>query len=364
MESFYGGQQGFSFVVKRNSTRDDGYFNNLNDINTAIDRGDLRYGDYAIVTGLTGTGNSYNSGHGDLYRINAKNQPERVANISHPALSTLIKGLSSFNNNVDVSQTASINFLDSNSSTQQSTLDLSWEYEEDNGVITGIRIGVKAPRPVVDIAVQQKQIDASNPLAIASNQGIIHENDNSDDHPFYYNYQIQLPMRSILVSKDINIDTTDLDTGTLCFITSEEKGKWYDTSFFGANGTVSMMSADDLSGQGAGSYYMDHWDYSGILFKKAIYVTNYSIARILPPKDSNQQWYFCYKILSEELNSSNINMTGMSNISSVGEDFSLASENESSDKYLYLWIGIQGLAGTIFNNPKETFKNFQLKVSK
>ena len=362
MESFYGGQQGFSFVVKRNSTRDDGYFNNLNDINTAIARGDLRYGDYAIVTGLTGTGNSYNSGHGDLYRINAKNQPERVANISHPALSTLIKGFNSFNNNVDVSQTASINFLDSNSSQRQSTLDLSWEYEEDNGVITGIRIGVKAPRPVVDIAVQQKQIDTSNPLAIASNQGIIQESGNSDNHPFYYDYQIQLPMRSILVSKDINIDTTNLDTGTLCFITSEEKGKWYDTKFFDT--TVPMMGTNDLPETEAGSY-MGHSTHVGILFKKGIYVTNYSIARILPPKDSNQQWYFCYKILSEELNSSNINMTGMSNISSVGEDFSLASENESSDKYLYLWIGIYGTANSIsIPNPKETFKNFQLKVSK
>ncbi len=363
MESFYGGQQGFSFVVKRNPAENhDGCFYNVNEINTAAREGVLRYGDYAIVTNAI---NDYTIEHGDLYRINTQGTAEKVANISHPALSTLISGFSGVHSNPPEGQSVEINFLSEEDSKTANKLKMTWTYVTDSdSQIIGIEIGVAAPRPVVDIGVQQKQIDTSDPLAIASNQGIIQESDNSSSKPFYYNYQIQLPMRSILVSKDINIDTTNLDTGTLCFITSEEKGKWYDTSFFGANGTVSMMPANDLSETEAGSY-MGHSTHVGILFKKAIYVTNYSIARILPPKDSNQQWYFCYKVLSEELEPSNINMTGMSNISSVGEDFSLASENESSDKYLYLWIGIYRTPNsTSIPNPKETFKNFQLKVSK
>lgn len=242
MESFYGGQQGFSFVVKRNPASDNGYFNNLNDINTAIATGDLRYGDYAIVTGLTGTGNSYNSEHGDLYRINTKNQPERVANISHPALSTLIKGFNSFNNNVDVSQTTSINFLDLNLSKQQSTLDLSWEYEEDNGVITGIRIGIKAPQPVIEFTIAESD---------NYKKTITETSDNN--YPFYKTFQVNEPKKIDIKSKDtVNLIEAENLSDNLIFLNTAEFKQLLNSNNF----EVIEEPPQQISFQGFnGSYY-------------------------------------------------------------------------------------------------------------
>ena len=252
MESFYGGQQGFSFVVKKNPNNNSGYFTSKRDINSAAQSGALRYGDYAIVTGQTTTENIYNSEHGDLYRINAQNQAEKVANISHPALSTLIKGFNSFNDNIDVNQTATINFLNKENSKEQETLDLSWEYERNNDEITGIRIGIKAPQPVIEFELEKtdsykKQIQ---PMVTGG--------------PFYKKFNVQEPRQVDIISSAAgggnNLSSDDVEDGLIIFNERSEiiELKNYEPSQSGGNyilttGKINISSWSNFTLQYTGS---------------------------------------------------------------------------------------------------------------
>lgn len=355
MESFYGGQQGFSFVVKRNPAEDhDGCFYNVNEINTAAREGVLRYGDYAIVTN---TINDYTIEHGDLYRINTQGTAEKVANISHPALSTLISGFSGVHPNPPEGQSVEIDFLSEEDSKTANKLKMTWTYVIDSdSQIIGIEIGVAAPRPVVDIAVQQKQIDISNPLAIASNQGIIQESSNSDNQPFYYDYQIQLPMRSILVSKDIDIDTTNLDTGTLCFITSDIVGKWYESQEFFTNVLqhINLFTA----GQTPGASFVMPFD-----------MTKYNQFKILLPKDNIYRWFYQCRIVeynNDEVTPTSINpwidsyLDGMQQIEQI-TTLPIFTDFNEKKRAVFLWIGSDNYPNQL---TLESFKNFKIKIKK
>lgn len=214
MESFYGGQQGFSFVVKRNpNDNENGYFEDGAAIQTAADNGILRYGDYAIVTN---TINSYTKDHGDLYRINTQGTAEKVANISHPALATLFSGFSPYNNNVGNDQKFSINFLDESTSKTQETLDLSWEIEQDNeNNVTGIKVGVSAPRPVIEFELEKtnsykKQIQSLDTTG-----------------SFYKKFKVQEPRQVDIISSNAtggnNLSSEDIEDGLIIFNKRTEK---------------------------------------------------------------------------------------------------------------------------------------------
>lgn len=354
MESFYGGQQGFSFVVKRNPARDNGYFNNLADINNAIATGDLRYGDYAIITNSM---NSYTANHGDLYRINTQNQAERVANISHPALATLISEIGEFDDQATGIHTTSINFLTENESKTQETLDVSWKNvldPQDSSKVIGIEIGIKAPRPVIDISVSQKELNDENPFEIASNTGIVTKENNK---PFYYEYGIELPMRSILVPEKTEIDTSNLDSGTLCFITSDIIGKWVLNDFF--NTIIGQLSSSNYELVNTGEEVAPgRYNYSGYLFKVPISTFNFTKARIEKSKTVNGTWVFAYQNSPEELSSGEINIANMSQLQSVGSIF-----NVVPNSFLYLWIGVEGTISQYINSQtplKDFFKSWQL----
>jgi len=48
--SFYGGKRGFSFILQKNPHNVQGYFNSSEEILTAVKNGDLKYGEYAMVS--------------------------------------------------------------------------------------------------------------------------------------------------------------------------------------------------------------------------------------------------------------------------------------------------------------------------
>lgn len=355
MESFYGGQQGFSFVVKRNPAEGhDGYFYNVNEINTAASKGVLRYGDYAIVTNKI---NDYTTEHGDLYRINTRGMAEKVANISHPALATLISEIGEFDDQATGIHTTSINFLTENESKTQETLDISWKNvpdPQDSSKVIGIEIGIKAPRPVININVSQRELNDEDPLEIASNASIVTK---ENSKPFYYEYGIELPMRSILVPEKTEIETSNLDSGTLCFMTSDIIGKWVLNDFF--NTIVGQLppSSYESINAGPGGY-----NYSGYLFKVPVSTFNFTKARIEKSKTVNGTWVFAYQNSLEELSSEEIDIANMSQLQSVGSIF-----NVMPNSFLYLWIGVEGTISQYINSQtslKDFFKSWQLLEKK
>lgn len=214
MESFYGGQQGFSFVVKRNPAENhDGCFYNVNEINTAARKGVLRYGDYAIVTN---TINNYTIEHGDLYRINTQGTAEKVANISHPALSTLISGFSGVHPNPPEGQSVEIDFLSEAYSKTANKLEMTWTYVTDSdSQIIGIEIGIAAPQPVIEFELEKtnsykKQIQSE-----------------VTGGPFYKKFKVQEPRQVDIISSNTtggnNLSSEDIEDGLIIFNERTEK---------------------------------------------------------------------------------------------------------------------------------------------
>lgn len=79
--SFYGGKQGFGFILKGNEDADDHFFHNEEEILAAVANKKLRYGEYALISfpdesNVDKIGNLYRVVHGNI---------ELVANISGPA---------------------------------------------------------------------------------------------------------------------------------------------------------------------------------------------------------------------------------------------------------------------------------------
>lgn len=358
MESFYGGQQGFSFVVKRNPAEGhDGYFYNVNEINKAARDGVLRYGDYAIVTN---TINNYTREHGDLYRINTRRMAEKVANISHPALATLISEIGEFDNRATGIHTTSINFLTENESKTQETLDISWKNvpdPQDSSKVIGIEIGIKAPRPVIDISVSQKELNDENPFEIASNAGIVTKENNK---PFYYEYGIELPMRSILVPEKTEIETSNLDSGTLCFMTSDIIGKWNNRS--GQLKTIVQAQSYliDFGGSGDGRHY-------GAAFMIGFQVDAFSKMKVTKLNNEQGKWHFYYKILQdEEETSSEIPILpkdeGTSIAGWTGGSFNTVCELQKVSNKRNILYFLFAVEGNHFTEYKEELKNFSFYV--
>lgn len=89
MNSFYGGKQGFGFILKGNDDADDHFFHNEEEILAAIANKKLRYGEYALLSfpdenNVDKIGNLYRVVHGNI---------ELVANISGPAGATGAQGI-------------------------------------------------------------------------------------------------------------------------------------------------------------------------------------------------------------------------------------------------------------------------------
>lgn len=87
--SFYGGKQGFGFILKGNEDADDHFFHNEEEILAAVANKKLRYGEYALISfpdesNVDKIGNLYRVVHGNI---------ELVANISGPAGATGAQGI-------------------------------------------------------------------------------------------------------------------------------------------------------------------------------------------------------------------------------------------------------------------------------
>jgi hypothetical protein len=83
MESFYGGRPGNPFILK--GVKQEGQtseFEDLTDIQEAINNGNLKYGEYAIISSL----GSASTETGKIYRVNENNQPIYMGRIVAPAI--------------------------------------------------------------------------------------------------------------------------------------------------------------------------------------------------------------------------------------------------------------------------------------
>lgn len=83
MESFYGGRPGNPFILKGVEREGQTFeFRNLTDIRNAINNGNLKYGEYAIISPLEGS----SIDAGKIYRVNEENQPIYMGRIAAPAI--------------------------------------------------------------------------------------------------------------------------------------------------------------------------------------------------------------------------------------------------------------------------------------
>lgn len=80
MNSFYGGKQGFGFILRGNTATEDNLFHNEEEILTAIEEQRLSYGEYVL---LSSPDEDNLDKLGNLYRI-VENGIEKVAQISGP----------------------------------------------------------------------------------------------------------------------------------------------------------------------------------------------------------------------------------------------------------------------------------------
>lgn len=355
MESFYGGQQGFSFVVKRNPAEDhDGYFYNVNEINKAASEGVLRYGDYAIVTN---TINDYTKEHGDLYRINTRGMAEKVANISHPALATLISEIGEFDDQAGEGQTVTIPFLYTSDSQNANGLKISWVYETNEEEVSGIKLGIEAPQPVINATLTQKTLDLENPIAIASNDNILNKTHDERNTPFLYDFQIQLPMRSVLIPQDqerVLNNLNNLDAGTLCFMTSDVLGKWMFQPFFNTNHQNGRSGAWGVTN---GFYFLVPFD-----------MTENTKFRISTTIGNNINWQCQYWIVTYESSGQptppeNWIDPALDTMQSIKQVFTIPTfqSTDNQKRAIYLWIGAEDITKSL---TKDDFKNFILKVAK
>lgn len=148
MESFYGGKQGYSFVVKHNPEREDGFFTSLQDIETAIANGNLKYGEYAIITEV----GHYTTASGNLYRVDLENHPQLIANVNSPRIYGTLDSIGSYDSNYHFGQ---VNFLDQNASKQATDLKMSIIAVEDgNNNLVGYQLGIAAPHPVIEYEIE------------------------------------------------------------------------------------------------------------------------------------------------------------------------------------------------------------------
>ena len=225
---------------------------------------------------------------------------------------------------------------------------------QDSSKVIGIEIGIKAPRPVININVSQRELNNEDPFEIASNTSIVTKENNK---PFYYEYGIELPMRSILVPEKTEIETSNLDSGTLCFMTSDIIGKWVLNDFF--NTTVGQLPSSKYELINAGEEVgPGRYNYSGYLFKVSVSTFNFTKARIEKSKTVNGTWVFAYQNSLEELPLEEIDIANMSQLQSVGSIFNVAPNS-----FLYLWIGVEGTISQYINSQtslKDFFKSWQL----
>lgn len=287
MESFYGGQQGFSFVVKKNpNDNENGYFEDGAAIQTAADNGILRYGDYAIVTN---TINSYTKDHGDLYRINTQGTAEKVANISHPALLTLISGFRGVHSNPPEGQSVEIDFLSEEDSKTANKLKMTWAYvTNSDSQITGIEIGIAAPQPVIEFEIEKTD----------SYKKQIRSLDTTGS--FYKKFKVQEPRQVDIISSNAtggnNLSSEDIEDGLIIFNKRIEKIELKNYTIYqgrypeNSSGSIKYILRTDKINISSWSKFTIQ--YTGLTDASLVkcYLVGYDLTRLIseyyPPKPS------------------------------------------------------------------------------
>ena len=172
MDYFYGGKRGFSFILRPNKAEGSkGYWHSLEEIIDGIQRGWIKYGEYALITENTVIDDEenfqYTDNHGKIYRIDRGNIPILVGRIGNPApLYELILTT----NDIDAYH-VNFDFLDDNESKTAQGITGYWKMtteawpppgegtEEDPSIERQrIGIGVKVPKPVIEF----KNISSNN----------------------------------------------------------------------------------------------------------------------------------------------------------------------------------------------------------
>ena len=224
MNSFYGGKQGFSFILRPNTASSDRYWHSLAEIQAlGINRGALKYGDYAVITE---SGPSYSDEHGKVYRIDNANVPVLVGKIGNPAPLYNIE----LTDDRKDAQSIVFNFMDETSSRFQTGVTGYWKMIKNENDEDVIGISFDFPVPAISFTNVPFNNFESNRKA-----GITRTVNTLENRPMEYFFENVIPPATYIgdIQERYNISNLDpFNEGDLWFqvfnaeedkITTEQK---------------------------------------------------------------------------------------------------------------------------------------------
>lgn len=226
MNNFYGGERGFSFILKPNpSSLSNGYWKSLNEIIIAARDGKIQYGDYVIITNDLG---QYTNQHGCIYRIDRDKNPILIGKIGNPAPLFDIAIVENLENANEVTFT----FMDDEESVIADSVKVYWKiidytYQDSNNEShTEQRIGISFafPKPIITFnnfhtTNFKTQINNSD---IKSGSGIFKVE--QQNRPMDYKYNVFMPPNiAVGKSKDLLDNLRYFEDGDLFFQTFDKE---------------------------------------------------------------------------------------------------------------------------------------------
>ena len=191
MESFYGGRPGYAFILK-------GKYSNTTEMETALNTGRLKYGEYALITDDKRMSNE----HGNIYRATSSkseslNGFQLIGNMTAPAPLYPLE----FSNNITGGKTISWEPVpgyknENNVEFYNDTITGTYTYDTDtDGNRTAISLDFNFPYSVVDISLEKTTFSPT-----------INEKEDAFDssHPFYHHYNLSIPYGNTAIAEEEN----------------------------------------------------------------------------------------------------------------------------------------------------------------